>query len=114
MKTLVYTVAIGSVIGVAYWAYQENFRTQQAQDRVRDLQAQIADTREALSVQLAEWAYLNRPERLRELAEMNFDRLGLLPLTPSHFGEVDQVAYPPRDPISSGLAETVELSGGAE
>ncbi|WP_425092492.1 cell division protein FtsL [Tropicimonas sp. S265A] len=114
MRTLVYTVAIGSVIGLAYWAYQENFRTQQALDRVRDLQAQIADTREALSVQRAEWAYLNRPERLRELAEMNFDRLGLLPLTPSHFGDVEQVAYPPRESVSTGLADTIELSGETE
>lgn len=114
MKTLVYTVAIGSVIGLAYWAYQENFRTQQAQDRVRGLQAQIADTREAISVQQAEWAYLNRPERLRDLAEMNFDRLGLLPLTPAHFGDVEQVAYPPRESISTGLAETIELSGNSQ
>jgi hypothetical protein len=113
MKTLVYTVAVGSVVGLAYWAYQENFRTQQALDRVQALQARIADTREALSVQRAEWAYLNRPERLRDLAEMNFDRLGLLPLTPSHFGDIDQVAYPPREPVSSGLAETIELSGDA-
>lgn len=114
MKTLVYSLAIGSVIGLAYWAYQENFRTQQALDRVRDLNAQIADTREALSVQGAEWAYLNRPERLRELAEMNFDRLGLLPLTPAHFGEINQVAYPPREPIAAGLADTIELSGAAQ
>jgi len=111
MKTLIYTVAIGSVIGLAYWAYEENFRTQQAQDRVRDLQARIADGREALTVQRAEWAYLNRPDRLRNLTKMNFERLGLLPMTPDHFGELDQVAYPPREPIADTLAETIELSG---
>ena len=99
MKTLLYTTAIAGVVTLAYWAYQENFQTKQALDRVNDLRIQIADTREALGIQRAEWAYLNRPERLQDLIEMNFDRLGLLPLTPGHFAEADQVAYPPARPV---------------
>ena len=42
-----------------------------------DLRAEIADEREALAVLNAEWAYLNRPDRLRDLADLNGDRLGL-------------------------------------
>ena len=37
---------------------------------------------------------LNRPDRLRELATANFDRLGLMPMEPSQFGTAAQVAYP--------------------
>lgn len=114
MRTLLYTLAIGSVVGLAYWAYEENFQTQQSLKRLKALQAQIGETREALSVQRAEWAYLNRPDRLRDLVEMNFQGLGLLPLTPGHFGDVEQVAYPPRPSLSGELGETIEVSSATE
>ena len=94
MKTFLYFLCGALVIGVAYWAYKENYRTQASLRRVAALQAEIAAEREAISVLTAEWAYLNRPERLRELVEMNFAELGLLPLLPEHFADVELVAYP--------------------
>ncbi len=48
----------------------------------------------------AEWAYLNRPERLEDMATANFAALGLLPLSGQHFGQVDQVAFPLRPPLT--------------
>lgn len=94
MKTFLYALCAGLVLGVAYWAYKENYRTQASLRRVAELQREIAQEREAISVLNAEWAYLNRPERLRELVEMNFADLGLLSLMPEHFADVELVAYP--------------------
>ncbi|MEM7441602.1 MAG: cell division protein FtsL [Pseudomonadota bacterium] len=94
MKTLFYAMCAALVVGVAYWAYKENYRTQASLRRVADLQSAIAAEREAISVLSAEWAYLNRPNRLRELVDMNFVDLGLLPLMPQHFADVELVAYP--------------------
>ena len=94
MRTFLYFLCCAIVIGSAYWAYKENYRTQASLRRVSDLQKAIAAEREAISVLGAEWAYLNRPERLRELVEMNFDDLQLLPLLPEHFVDVELVAYP--------------------
>ena len=68
MRALVYLLTFASVIGLGFWAYTENYATQQALKDVARLNAEIADLREALSIQRAEWAYLNRPDRLRELA----------------------------------------------
>ncbi|MGR3364960.1 MAG: cell division protein FtsL [Maritimibacter harenae] len=94
MRSALQILATLAVMALGYWAYVENYKTQAALDDVEDLQRDIAHMRERLVVLRAEWAYLNRPDRLRDLAELNFDRLGLLPLAPEQFGRVDQVAYP--------------------
>lgn len=99
MRSLLIVLSAVAVIALAFWAYRENYETQGAQTEAQHLQREIARTRQRLRVLNAEWAYLNRPERLRDLAYLNFDKLGLLPLRPEQFGKIDQVAYPPVDPI---------------
>ncbi|MDJ0823223.1 MAG: cell division protein FtsL [Paracoccaceae bacterium] len=115
MRSFLFVLTALAVIASGYWAYHENYKTQAALDDVAQLQRDIADARERLAVLRAEWAYLNRPDRLRDLADLNFDRLGLLPLRPDQFGRVDQVAYPmpetllqisePIDVINSGVTQ---------
>jgi hypothetical protein len=94
MRAVLYVLSFLGVIALGFWAYRENYATQAALREVEALQRQIVGLREGLSVQRAEWAYLNRPDRLRDLATANFDRLGLLPMQPSQFGSAAQVAYP--------------------
>jgi hypothetical protein len=109
MKFLLYIASGLAVLALIFWAYRVNYSTQAALRDVRTLQSDIADLREALTIQRAEWAYLNRPDRLRELATTNFDRLGLLPLEPAQFGAAQDVAYPlpPIPPVS----DTMDVSG---
>lgn len=83
-----------AVMGLAYWAYYENYKTQDALRTATALQREIGASRETLSVLEAEWAYLNRPERLADLADLNFERLQLLPITSDRFGSVAQIGYP--------------------
>lgn len=95
MRALVYVCTILGLMGLAFWAYRENYATQRALRQLAALQSEIGDLREALAVQRAEWAYLNRPERLQDLAGLNFDRLQLLPMEPGQFQSVRDVALPP-------------------
>ncbi len=94
MRPVLYVLSFLALIALGFWAYRENYATQAALKEVETLQRQIVGLREGLAVQRAEWAYLNRPDRLRQLAAANFDRLGLMPMEPSQFGQAAEVAYP--------------------
>lgn len=95
MRGFASVFALLAVIGLGYWAYHQTILTQQAERHVERLQRQIGAERERLAILRAEWAYLNRPDRLRELADLNFERLELLPLAPEQFGRAAQIPYPP-------------------
>lgn len=116
MRTLLSLILAVVVLGLGAWAYRENYATQSAMAAVEDLQRQIAAQRARLAVLRAEWAYLNRPDRLNDLAEINFDRLGLLPLAPEQFGLIDEIAFPPvsappPEMPASGLTGVVDVTG---
>jgi hypothetical protein len=109
MRSFFYITTALAVIATAFWAYRENYRTQAALDYSAEVQQSIGQARARLGVLRAEWAYLNRPDRLRELASINFERLGLLPLAPEQFGHADQVSYP-RTEEDVSVSDAVEVS----
>lgn len=94
MRAILYILTAFGVMGLAIWAYGQNQQTKTAQDQLRALRAEIAELNEGLAMQRAEWAYLNRPQRLRALVELNFTRLGLLPMEGRQFGQIEEIPYP--------------------
>ncbi len=94
MKSVFFIMTACLVMVLAVWAYRQNYETQARLREVDELRTENADLRERAGVLRAEWAYLNRPERLADLADMNFDSLGLLPLRPEHFGTIEKIPYP--------------------
>ena len=85
------------IIAIAGWAYNVNYNTMTALDRVSELRQEIAAEREALQVLRVEWAYLNAPERLNRLVAQFEPQLGLVPLTPDALKHAALVPYPDRD-----------------
>lgn len=113
MRPFLFILSAMVLMSLAFWAYRENYATQRALKDVSNLNREIADLREALSQQRAEWAYLNRPSRLRDLVALNFDRLGLLPMEPGQFGRVDQVTFPLPPMVIPELGALVDTIGTA-
>jgi len=85
-----------AVLGLGFWAYQENYRTRAALDHMHGVQRDIAGLKGQLTMLKAEWAYLNRPERLTALVNANNGQLQLMEMTPDNFGQLDQIAFPPK------------------
>lgn len=94
MRPLTYLAVTLLVMGLAFWAYRENYRTQAAISQMSQIQREIAGLREDLGVLRAEWSYLNRPERLSELVDLNFERLQLVPVESGQFVDLDNIDYP--------------------
>jgi len=105
MRLTLYLATSALVVAFAFWAYHVNYTTQEAVRRVDNLRQAISTERAAISMLNAEWAYLNRPDRLRALAEEYFGELQLGPMTANHFGDPAMVAYPV--PEDQQLADAV-------
>ncbi len=98
MRVFGIILAVLTLVALAKWAYSENYRTKAALDRVAELRREIGAAEERLRVLRAEWAYLNRPDRLEELVQINFPRLGLVPLSGERYGLIEQIPYAPVPP----------------
>lgn len=109
MRGLLAILATLAVVALGYWAYSANYATQDAMRERRDLQREIADTKARLHMLDDEWAYLNRPDRLRDLVDLNYARLSLMAMNPDSFGRFDQVSFPP-DPFE--IQDVLDVDGG--
>jgi len=107
MRALLSIISFVAVMALAFWAYRENYATQTQLKEMAKVQDEIAALRDEIAMQKAEWAYLNRPTRLRDLAAMNFDRLGLMPMTSLQLSSAAEVAMPVAEPVLiTGVVQT--------
>jgi len=94
VRTLFYLICLAALIVFGSWTYKVNYATRDVQRRVAQLKNDIEAEAEAIEVLRAEWAYLNRPERLLSLSEANFEILGLGPVMAEHFAKPRDVMMP--------------------
>lgn len=82
ITTLITMICVAvAVFGV----YLVKYAVQDVQAEVAALEVELKQERTSLHLLNAEWAYLNRPERLRQLAEQHLE---LVPLDSRHIDNV--------------------------
>lgn len=71
--------------------YRVKYEVQSLQAQVADTQRQLETEKQTLHIVAAEWAYLNRPERLRQLASKYFSSSGV---TVDQIAEIEAIPFP--------------------
>ena len=118
MRVLFCITAGFLVVVLAGWTYLQIYLTRDTVEKVAAVQAQIQEKRAAYARERAEWAFLNRPDRLAALVESNFPDLLLVPITHEHYGGPGRIPYDPNTPILKNSVLNPEedgtVSGGSE
>ena len=105
LRFLLFGTLIGSTFAMGLWAYKINYDSRAADQRVKMLEKSILLANKQFKILNAEWAHLNRPDRLRKLAEYYFFELRLTPINPDDFISFSDVYWGQ----SSGNEPTVSV-----
>ena len=99
---------------LAIGVYLVKYSVQDVQRELAAMKTDLATEKESLHLLNAEWAYLNRPERLRQLADRHLD------LVPLDSRQINQVSVLPVASLAAGAPATstllrhVSTSGGEQ
>ena len=95
-----------AAVGAAVAAFVIKYEVRSLEDELARLENELVDRREAIHVLRAEWSYLNRPDRLTELAERHLD---LVPMAPAQMGVLVDVPYRPNGLPDYVLTPSISL-----
>lgn len=93
MKRWMFTMGVFICAVLAFWAYLNSGKTRMALTRLHQIESQISQEQEHIEILRAEWAILNRPERLRFLVAQNQSHLQLREISTDVYGVSTQVPY---------------------
>ena len=106
MIKLLHFAANSALVGSAGYAYSIKYETLYHAEQVVKLKGKVQRERDAIAVLRAEWAHLNRPDRLQAAVESHLD------LKPMSVQQLARLAdLPNRPPREDGIGRKLEALG---
>ena len=99
---------IGALVA-ALVAFSQQHHARELRNELERLEADLAERRENVRVLEAEWSYLSRPERIKDLADRHL--ADLVPVSVHQFSRVSGI---PLAPPPIGIDTTWNQSGAGE
>jgi cell division protein FtsL len=106
MIKLLHLLAIVGLLGSAGYAYSIKYEATYHAEQAAKLRHQIKRERDAIAVLRAEWALLNRPDRLQEAADRHLDLQSVSPHQLARFSDL-----PARAPKTDEIGRKLEALG---
>lgn len=104
MFRLLNIVVVVALIGSAAWVYKIKFEATLQAESVAKLRREISRERDTIATLRAEWAQLNRPDRLQELSQRH---LKLRPVEITQFDALDALPERPQPIVPPGTADPI-------
>lgn len=104
MLRILNTLVIAALVMSAAWVYKIKFESTLKAERVAKLRGELRKERDAIAILRAEWAQLERPDRLQPLAQRH---LKLKPIETAQFDALDKLPERPRPLVPPGTTDPI-------
>ena len=99
--------------GAAVFVFQAKYRAEAVADRVAELQRELDQENETLSLLKAEWSLLIQPARVQELVTRHAELLKLQPLDPTQITKLEKLPMRPTGPAPEDESALSAILEGA-
>lgn len=106
MRLLLYITGILSLLALATLSYSQNYTTREVLSDIEGLKVSIRARQQQLRALQDEWAYLNRPDRIKALTVLNYTHIQLIRQLPEPPHQINDLPFNP-DPEDFNPSEEV-------
>ena len=104
MLRLINALVIGALIVAATYVYKIKFESTRQAEQVAKLRTEIRKDRDTIAILRADWARLDRPDRIENLAKRH---LNLKPVLVTQFDHLDNLPERPVPLVPPGTADPI-------